>query len=479
MRTIVKLSLAALTLALAAVAFVASASAGGGNGNGHDITRAALRPGVIQHIVVIDLENEDFGDTFGPSSPARYLNDTLLQRGELVTNYFATSHASLGNYISQVSGQASTPTANNDCISLSTLPNLVGGYYDVTPGTDADAAQWPGQVLGDGCVYPAPVDGSHKSKGSHGAQTIGDQLQAARHADAGPHISWRQYAEDMGNSPLRDGGTPDPLGGTDCAHPPLGGTDPTNTATAADQYATRHVGFLYFHSVIDDQASCDEHVVPLGSVTLGVNGHRDTFSGHLAQDLSREETTPEFSFITPNLCNDGHDATCAGLNTEGGHTGGLVGADLWLKHWMPLILGSPAYRSGTMLVVVTFDEGNPVKTAAGSAACCGERPGPNWSNPGFSPILGLFGYQTPPAPGTFPYPGGGQVGAVLLNRRYIKAGSVNSTGFYNHYSALRSYEDLLGLTRGGDDGYGHLGFAADPGLVPFGHDVFNAAHGDD
>jgi hypothetical protein len=444
--------------------WIVSGAGAGGHGTG-DIARAALPPGAIDHVVVIELENEDFDDTFGPSSPATYLNHTLLPQGELIEHYFATSHASLGNYISQVSGQASTPTANNDCISLASLPNLTGGFLDVTPGTDAPGS-FPGQVLGDGCVFPAPT------ATSHGARTIGDQLDAA-HARGGPHITWRAYAEDMGNTPARDGGTPDPLGGTDCAHPPLGGSDPTNTATAADQFATRHVGFLYFHSVIDDPARCAEHVVPLGKVTVGSNGAPDRFSGHLAEDFSKQNTTPAFSFITPNLCNDGHDATCTGPNTEGGHIGGLVGADLWLKHWMPFILGSPAYRSGKMLVVVTFDEGNPLSGAGGSAACCGERPGPNWSNPGFSPLLGLFGFQTPPAPGTFPYPGGGQVGAVVLNRRYVEPGSVDTTGAYNHYSALRSYEDLLGLTTGGDDGYGHLGFAADPGLLPFGPDVFD------
>jgi hypothetical protein len=37
---------------------------------------------------------------------------------------------------------------------------------------------------------------------------------------------------------------------------------------------------------------------------------------------------------------------------------------------------------------------------------------------------------------------------------------------------LRSYEDLLGLTTGGTDGEGHLGFAAAKGLAPFGPDVF-------
>ena len=91
--------------------------------------------------------------------------------------------------------------------------------------------------------------------------------------------------------------------------------------------------------------------------------------------------------------------------------------------------------------------------------------------PGYSPVLGLFGLQTPPSgPGV--YPGGGQIGAVLLNSKYIVAGSHNTTGSYNHYSALRSYEDLLGIDTGGTDGQGHLGYAAAPGLRPFGADVF-------
>jgi hypothetical protein len=450
-------------IAVAAVAGLVVAAAAGA-GNGGSTVRAAVPPGAIKHVVVIDLENEDYGDTFGPDSPATYLNGPLRAQGELLENYYATSHASLGNYVSQVSGQASTPTTNNDCISLSTLPLLFGGFYDVAPGTDADSTRWPGQVVGDGCVFPAPT------ATSHGAQTIGDQLDDRPGANAGPHISWRAYAEDMGNIPSRDYGTPDPLGGTDCAHPPLGGVDVSNQAVAGDQYATRHVGFLYFHSVIDDVTSCAEHVVPLGTIHLGAP---DTFSGHLAQDFAKEATTPAFSFITPNLCNDGHDAICVGTNTEGGHTGGLVGADLWLEHWMPLILGSPAYRSGKTLVVVTFDEGNPLKTTEGSAACCGERPGPNWPWPGYAPILGLFGVPQPP-PGSTAFQGGGKIGAVLLNPKYIVPGSVDSTGAYNHFSALRSYEDILGITSGGDDGLGHLGFAAEPGLKPFGPDVFNA-----
>jgi hypothetical protein len=229
---------------------------------------------------------------------------------------------------------------------------------------------------GDGCVYPGP----RWLLRTHGAQTIGDQIDAKFAAEDfdeygrfsfhnTKRILWREYAEDMGNTPSRDFGDPDPLGGTDCAHPPLDGTDGSNAATVADQYATRHNPFVYFRSVIDNQARCDAHVVPLGTLSVGTgkNGS-DEFGGHLFEDLRHEESTPLFMFITPNLCNDGHDATCAGLNAEGTHVGGLQGADLWLKHWMPMILNSPAYRNGSLLVVLTRTRGKPRPSGRGRIA---------------------------------------------------------------------------------------------------------------
>lgn len=427
----------------------------------------------VRHVIVIDLENESFASTFGPGSPATYLNDTLLPQGELITHYYGTGHVSLDNYVSQVSGQAPNNITNNDCIT--NLTTFAGQYVDLTPGNlDANQARYPGQVDGQGCVMPASV------------QTIGNQLSAEHSRSRTP--TWREYAEDMGNDPARDGGTPDPAGGTDCAHPTQvagnaidntnsaegpNGTGTHNTAIA-DQYANRHNPFIYFHSVTDNQRYCDDHVVPLGKVTVGSGGTPDVFTGQLASDLSTAASTPQFAFITPNLCSDGHDASCAGTNTEGGTTGGLVAADLWLKHWLPLIMNSPAYRSGSTLVEITFDEGNPVTD---QAAGDNEQPGPNNPYPGFSPLLGQLGAYTaagvtlPTHPGDMP--GGGQIGAVLLAPRLIKAGTTNTSGSYNHYSALRSWEDLLGIDHGGADRRGHLGFAAT--ATSFGADVFNKA----
>jgi phosphatidylinositol-3-phosphatase len=470
-------ALGALPVVLCAFPVVASES------RTDDIVRAALPQGAIQHILVINLENENYLATFGPGSPATYLNGTLLKQGELIPNYFATSHVSLGNYISEVSGQGTNPALNNDCINLATLtqPPVLGAFTDVLPGTDSlDQVQFPGQVLGSGCVFPAP------KPGVRGAQTIGDQLDRRAHDqsddDDPDRLLWRAYAEDMGDDLNRDYGTPDTLGiGADCAHAPIGAPDYSNSAAANDQYATRHNPFVYFHSVIDNLARCNRHVVPLGKLIVGINGAKDQFSGHLYRDLKRIETTPKYLFVTPNLCNDGHDATCAAPNVEGTqdakgkNQGGLVSADLWLKHWMPMIFASPAYQSGKMLVVLQFDESGFTDSRAcalQNQADCHAPTGPNVTNPGFSPILGLFKLQTPPtAPHV--YAGGGQVGAVLFNKRYIEPGSVNTTGSYNHFSALRSYEDLLGITRGGDDGFGHLGFAALATQKPFGPDVFN------
>jgi phosphatidylinositol-3-phosphatase len=328
-------------------------------------------------------------------------------------------------------------------------------------------------VDGHGCIYPAPV------------QTIANQLDRVDPPNRFTHVAaWRDYDEDMGNQPTgRELGATDPLGGLDCAHPPLNGADNTNAASPAtgtepaDQYATRHNGFVYFHSILDNAAECDANVVPLGHVQVGTPSRfagvrlPDTFSGHLADDLKHAWSTPRFGWVTPNLCNDGHDSTCAGPNTigeRGAGAGGLHGADEFLAHSVPLLEASPAYRSGQMLIVITFDEAG----SGDGTSCCGETPGPDNPTPGFSPLLAPI-FQALGLPIPNPATGGGQVGAVLLDPRYVEPGSVDTTGQYNHYSALRSYEDLLGITRGGTDGLGHLGFAAAPGLQPFGRDVFN------
>jgi hypothetical protein len=164
-------------------------------------------------------------------------------------------------------------------------------------------------------------------------------------------------------------------------------------------------------------------------------------TGQLFADLKHVGTTPNYSFLTPDQCHDGHDA-CNG-NSQ------LAGADQFLKAVVPAIQASPAYKKDG-LIVVLFDEGSTDRV------CCGEKKGPN---------LGPNENNGYPIPGPVA-DGGGQTGAILLSP-FVTPATRDRTHSFNHYSYLRSIEDLFGVTTGGSDRHGHLGYAGQPGLVTF------------
>ena len=358
---------------VAAMATVTLAAPGGAS-----VSAKPKKP-AIHHLFVINLENESADTSFSTNSPAKYLNTQLVPKGQFLSQYFGTAHVSLGNYVAQVSGQGPSKTTQVDCTTYTDFQATGTGALD--------------QVLGDGCVYPASV------------KTIADQLTAKK-------LTWRGYMEDIATSGSESPG---------CRHPAIGQPDPNVAAKPGTQYATRHNPFVYFHSIIDSP-DCAKNVVGLDA---------------LAGDLAKVKKTPNLVYITPNLCNDGHDDPCVD-----GKPGGLVSADAWLSQWAPKILASPAFKKDGMLVV-TFDE---AKIGADSTDCCGPTPAPNVAQAGISG------------------PGGGRVGAVVVSR-FVKPGSTNETP-YNHYALLCSMEDVFGLQ--------HLGLAGRPGLACFGSDVYNA-----
>jgi phosphatidylinositol-3-phosphatase len=325
----------------------------------------------VRHVFVINLENKGYAQTFGASSPAPYLRKKLRAKGQLLSQYFGVAHHSLPNYIAQISGQGPNPQTQRDC---KVYRNFTGS------GTAS-----PDQAVGQGCVFPRRV------------RTVANQL--TRHG-----LRWKGYMQSMGSP---------------CRHPALNTRDRTQKARVGDQYAAKHNPFVYFHSIIDSK-KCAKRNVDLKKLPTA---------------LARTRTTANLTYITPNLCNDGHDSPCVD-----GRPGGLVTANRWLRRWVPKILASPAYKKNGLLIV-TFDEADT--SAANSAdACCGEGPGPN------SPLPGITGL------------GGGRTGAVLVSR-FITPGSLNSMP-YNHYSLLRTIENLFGLTP--------LGYAKQ--ARGFGHDVF-------
>jgi hypothetical protein len=276
-----------------------------------DAAASAYLPGA-KHVFVINLENKGYDSAWGPGSAAPYLSSTLRKQGVLLNQYYGTAHNSLPNYIAQISGQGPNIQTQADCQTYSPF---------VGTGTVS-----PGQVVGEGCVYPASVP------------TVAGQL-------AGSGRSWKGYMEDMG---------------TACRHPSLGAVDDTQKARVGDQYAARHNPFVYFAG-ITGSPDCARNVVDLGALT---------------SDLAATASTPNFSMITPNLCHDGHDSPCVD-----GEPGGLASADAWLKQWVPRITSSPAFTKDGMLVI-TFDESDSPQSD--SSACCGEGPGPNSALPGIT-----------------------------------------------------------------------------------------------
>ncbi len=115
---------------------------------------------------------------------------------------------------------------------------------------------------------------------------LGAQLTAA-------NISWRAYMEGMSRT---------------CMSSPY-------------PYALKHDPFAYYGG------SCPPQVVSFN------NFQPDLASGNV----------PQFAWITPNLCNDGHDCSTAV-------------ADRWLSAVVPEIMATPAWQNGGVLVI-TWDEG--------------------------------------------------------------------------------------------------------------------------
>ena len=134
-------------------------------------------------------------------------------------------------------------------------------------------------------------------------------------------------------------------------------------------YAQKHNPFAYFDPIRNDPARCSR-VVPYSL---------------LAGDFASPATAPNFAFISPNMCNDGHDCS-------------LATTDAWLSREVPALLSSPAFADSRSLLVITYDEGE----------------------------------------------GGSDRVATILAGSGVRQGFQSATA-YNHYSLLRTIESLWGL----------------------------------
>jgi hypothetical protein len=213
-----------------------------------------------------------------------------------------------------------------------------------------------------------------------GGRSIADQVEQKG-------LTWKAYMDGMA---------------VPCQHPALTAlTDPFQTG-----YATRHDPFVYYPPIVENTSRCNAHVVPYGA---------------LAGDLHAEATTPNYVFITPDTCHDGHDTPCVAPDTG---PGGLASANAWLQTEVTSILASPAFTTAGVnsLLLITFDE-NGISDIPG---CCG--------------ILAPGGVAATSTIAAL----GGRIGLLAIGNG-VAAGQVVHTP-YDHWSYLRTVEDGLGIS---------------------------------
>lgn len=265
-----------------------------------------------------------------------------------------------------------------------------------------------GQAEGEGCVYPAETE------------TLPEQLVAAKK-------SWKAYVEGIGSGQAGEPAT--------CRHPGPGEVDPAQAPRPADPYETWRNPFVYFHALVDSP-ECAE---------------RDVGLEQLSADLKKEARTPSFSYIVPDACHDGSETPC-----EPGAPAGLAAAQPFLETTIAEIEASPAYKKSG-LIAITSAQARQDLPEPDTSACCGTPEYPSLPAP----------EAAPPVNGPVKESGGGGRVGMLLLSPFVAPGSVNETGYYNHFSFLLSVGELLEVSP-------PLGYAAEPVLTAFDSTVFNA-----
>lgn len=102
------------------------------------------------------------------------------------------------------------------------------------------------------------------------------------------------------------------------------GTCPTSDSYP---YVTKHNPWVYYDNIRTNATRCNR-VVPYTQ---------------LASDLATAAATPNYLFITPNMCNDMHDCS-------------IQTGDTWLSANVPSIFNSPAFTTQKSLLVIVWDE---------------------------------------------------------------------------------------------------------------------------
>lgn len=317
----------------------------------------------LDHVFVIMMENHGYNQIIGNQDTP--FAESYANSANSATNYFAVAHPSLTNYLEVVGGSNFGVHSDNnpDWHNEKCTNNLTSGTPNTdTPsssnvcpiyGTGTDAATPAIDCTNEVTCAPGSNDGENNIDGVKSidaakntlGKTIADQL-----VEAG--LSWKTYQESL------------PASGADGVNFADGFFTDTSNITAVipgeaqgllKLYAAKHNPFVYFRSV-------QEGAKPELSLKRVAPFEGD---GGLFEDLSSGHVS-NFSFISPNQCNDQHgranggtqcdfdpndQGTLAGLNPALMYIG-----DLTLRNIVKAIHRSPAWHDGRNAIVVLWDE---------------------------------------------------------------------------------------------------------------------------
>lgn len=233
------------------------------------------------------------------------------------------------------------------------------GAFGVTHGSAsnylaASAGQYPSSSL-HGCNYSACASSENN---------IYQQLDGAG-------LSWKAYEESM------------PLA---C------------DKSSAWPYKIGHNPAIFYTGI--SSAECQADDVPVADLNAR--------SGVFYDDL-QNGTLPSVAWVTPNRNNDG-EKPCP-------RSCPLRSADIWLRKFLTLVGAAPAYQNGSVLVLVTYDEGRGPDNEFGEN--CANEP---------ADLAGLQPSCHVP---------------LFAVWQYAKPGNVGT--FFTFYSVTRTVEDMFGL----------------------------------
>ena len=271
----------------------------------------------IQHVVEIVLENEPvisvakYGKYFEKWYATHYPSAALTASG-----YDAQCHPSNPEYLTLISAET------NHCTGAKVGGLAVGDSYHV-----------------------------------YNNASLANLFDTATNSGFGTgNFSWANYAENLPSDAC-----------TNAANYDRGGNNSAgqNVDSGVGLFATKHTPFLFEKYVVSGSAYCQSHILPFESLAGSQYSQGQSFIQALVANQLRN-----FSFVSPNICDDGHSKCGGGSGTVVGPSAvcsnnGCTGApstvqaiefqaDLWLHDYIAPILNGTGNYSRAVLGAGTY-----------------------------------------------------------------------------------------------------------------------------